>query len=190
MLNLAILSSGNSSDLPSIQKEIKSWILKWKVKISCWIVNKEWIWAIKKFQSLNVPYFQILTKWKDRNEVYQKIDHIIKSENIDLIICIWWMNIMPEFFVKNWEWKILNIHPSLLPKFPWANAIKDAIQAWEKIIGCTVHFIDKWVDTWEIILQKKVEIFSWENMEEIKKKIQNAEQKIYSKAILKVVNSL
>ena len=92
--------------------------------------------------------------------------------------------------VKNWEWKILNIHPSLLPKFPWANAIKDAIQAWEKIIGCTVHFIDKWVDTWEIILQKKVEIFSWENMEEIKKKIQNAEQKIYSKAILKVVNSL
>lgn len=188
MKKLAILASGNASDLPAIQKQIESGILKWKVKIVCWLVNKEWIWAIDKFQSLNIPYFQVLTKWKERNEVYEKIDHLMKSQDVDLIICVWWMNIVPVVFVQKWNWKILNIHPSLLPKYPWAHAIEDALKAWEKKIGCTVHYIDEWVDTWEIIIQKELDVFDWESFEEIKKKVQLAEQEIYPKAILKVIS--
>jgi len=189
MINLAIFASGNASDLPAIQEDIKHWDLKWKVKIACWVINKEWVWAVEKFQALNIPYFQILTKWKDRNDVYQKINHLISSENIDLIICIWWMNIMPSFFVEKWEWKIINVHPSLLPKYPWAYAIEDALKAWEKTIGCSIHFIDEWIDTWKIILQKKIEVLEWENISDIKKKMQVAEQDIYPKAILEVVSN-
>ena len=76
----------------------------------------------------------------------------------------------------------------MLPKFPWAHAIKDALEAWEKISWCTVHYIDEGVDTWEIIMKRELKVESWETIESLKSKIQILEQEIYPLAILEVIS--
>lgn len=186
MKKLAIFASSNASDLPVIIQEINFGILRWKCIISCWVVNKEWVWAIEKFKSNNIEY--IVCETKNRELAYEKIHNLLIEHWIDFVICVWWMNIMPASFVNKWNKKIINVHPSLLPNFPWAQAISDAIQAWVKTTWCTVHFIDEWIDTWEIIMQKEVEISTLDSIETLKLKIQKAEQEIYPQVILKILN--
>ena len=96
------------------------------------------------------------------------------------------MRILSKWFVNKWENKILNIHPSLLPKFPWAHAIQDALNSKEKETWATVHFIDEWVDTGKIISQKACKIEKNETLETLKVKIQKIEQEIYPKVIEKI----
>lgn len=187
MKKLSIFSSSNASDLPSIIDKINFWFLKWKCEISLWIINKEWIWAIDKFNNNKIPYLFFNTKNKEI--AYEEIHNELIEYWIDFIICIWWMNIMPFSFVKKWNKKILNIHPSILPNFPWAHSIQDALKAWVLKTWCTVHFIDEWIDTWEIIMQKEIEIMPFDTFESLKLKIQKAEQEIYPISILKVIDN-
>lgn len=187
MKSLAIFASSNASDLPAIVEQIEKWILKWKCQIKLWVVNKEWIWAISKFENWKIPYHFFAINKTNKEKSYSEIHELLKQNWIDFIICVWWFNIIPESFVNNWNKKILNVHPSLLPKFPWAHAIDDTLKAWMKKTWCTVHFIDEWIDTWEIIIQKEVEILPNDNAESLKSKIQKAEQEIYPKAILEVI---
>ena len=190
MKNIAILASSNASDFPAVFDACKDWILKWKAQIKCAIVNKDGIWAIDKFMWAWITCYLTPTKWEDRLEVYEKIDWILWHEEIDLVVCIWWMNIMPSEFVKEWEGRIINVHPAYLPSFPWWHALEDALKAWVKETWATVHYIDEWVDTWEIILQKKVQIEKGETIESLKTKVQKIEQEIYPEAIVKVVDWL
>ena len=96
------------------------------------------------------------------------------------------MKILSKNFIKNFEGKILNIHPSLLPKYKGLNTHKRALENKEKYSGCTVHFVTTKLDSGKIILQKKVKILKKDNVNSLAKKILVEEHKLYPKAILKV----
>jgi formyltetrahydrofolate-dependent phosphoribosylglycinamide formyltransferase len=99
------------------------------------------------------------------------------------------MKILSENFIKNFQGKILNIHPSLLPKFKGLDTHERAIKNNEKFSGCTVHYVNSKVDSGKIILQKKVKISKGETPKTLKNKILIQEHKLYPKAIAKVFNS-
>jgi folate-dependent phosphoribosylglycinamide formyltransferase PurN len=96
------------------------------------------------------------------------------------------MKILSKTFINNFNGKILNIHPSLLPKFKGLNTHERAIRNKEKYSGCTVHFVNSKLDSGKIILQDKVRINKNETPKTLAKKILAKEHKLYPKAILKV----
>ena len=98
------------------------------------------------------------------------------------------MKILSRNFIKSFKGKILNIHPSLLPKYKGLNTHERALNNKEKYSGCTVHFVNSKLDSGKIILQKKVKISKNETKDTLAKKILVLEHKIYPKAIMKIFN--
>ena len=126
--------------------------------------------------------------FKNKNLAENNMFSILKTSNIKLICLAGFMKILSRNFIRKFKGKILNIHPSLLPKFKGLNTHKRALDNNEKFSGCTVHFVDSRLDSGKIILQKRVKITKGETETTLAKKILVQEHKLYPKAILKIFN--
>ncbi|MDC0501933.1 phosphoribosylglycinamide formyltransferase [Euryarchaeota archaeon] len=109
-------------------------------------------------------------------------ERLIES-NIELIVLNGYMRILTPEFVKKWKGRLINIHPSLLPKYPGANAQRDALDDGAKITGCTVHLVDEGVDTGEILAQSEVPIFDGDTIEILQERVKKAEHLLYPKVL-------
>mgnify|MGYP000396405033 FL=1 len=135
--------------------------------------------------------FKILNKvfnYKNKIIAEKKIISEINNKKIKLICLAGFMRILSKNFIKRFKGKILNIHPSLLPKYKGLNTHQRAISNNEKYSGCTVHFVNSRLDSGKIILQKKVKISKFDTAKSLSKKILIQEHKLYPKAIRKVFN--
>jgi len=124
--------------------------------------------------------------YKNKIIAEKKIISEINNKKIKLICLAGFMRILSKNFIKRFKGKILNIHPSLLPKYKGLNTHQRAISNNEKYSGCTVHFVNSRLDSGKIILQKKVKISKFDTAESLSKKILVQEHKLYPKAIRKV----
>ena len=120
----------------------------------------------------------------------KKILKDLKSNDIKLICLAGFMKILSKDFIRKFKGKILNIHPSLLPKYKGLNTHHRAIQNKEKYSGCTVHLVNSKLDSGKIILQKKVKLSKKETPSSLQKKILKHEHILYPKAISKIFVSL
>ena len=110
----------------------------------------------------------------------------MKNKKIKIICLAGFMKILSNKFIKNFKGKILNIHPSLLPKYKGLNTHQRAISNNEKYSGCTVHFVNSRLDSGKVLLQKKVKISNSDTSKSLAKKILLQEHKLYPKAIKKL----
>ena len=117
-----------------------------------------------------------------------KILNLLKKENIKFICLAGFMKILSKNFIKNFSGKIVNIHPSLLPKYKGLNTHIKAIQNKDKVAGCTVHFVTAKLDSGKIILQKEVKISEKDTSTSLAKKVLRQEHKLYPAAIKKIFN--
>lgn len=124
--------------------------------------------------------------FKNKYITEKKVLLELKKNKIDCICLAGFMKILSKSFIKNFKGKILNIHPSLLPKYKGLNTHQRVIKNNEKFSGCTVHYVTSKLDSGKIILQKKVNIKKNETQKSLAKKILIQEHKIYPRAILKV----
>ena len=118
----------------------------------------------------------------------QKIIHELKKNNINLICLAGFMKILSKSFIENFKGKILNIHPSLLPKYKGLNTHEKAIKNKDKYSGCTVHFVNSKLDSGKIINQKKVRIRKIDTAKTLAKRILTQEHKLYPAAIKKILS--
>ena len=114
----------------------------------------------------------------------------LKKNRIDLICLAGFMKILSPDFIKKFKGKILNIHPSLLPKYKGLDTHARAIKNKDKYSGCTVHLVNAKLDSGKIILQKKIKIFKKDTVYKLKKRVQKQEYKLYPKAISKLYSNL
>ncbi len=114
----------------------------------------------------------------------------LKKNRIDLICLAGFMKILSPDFIKKFKGKILNIHPSLLPKYKGLNTHARAIKNKDKYSGCTVHLVNAKLDSGKIILQKKIRVFKKDTAYKLKKRVQKQEYKLYPKAISKLFFNL
>ena len=126
--------------------------------------------------------------YKNKSITEKRIISEIKNKKIELICLAGFMKILSKNFIKNFNGKILNIHPSLLPKYKGLNTHQRAISNNEKYSGCTVHLVNSQLDSGKIIIQKKVRISKDETAKSLAKKILIQEHRLYPKAIRKVLN--
>lgn len=188
---LAILISGRGSNMRSIINSCKE--DNFPAEVNLVISNNPNAPGIKFAQDNNIDIKVIdHNKYKDQPDSRKFFEeaihnHIIKYD-IDIICLAGFMRILSPFFINKWKNKIINIHPSLLPDFKGANAVRDAFNAKAKEYGCTVHFVDQEVDNGKIIMQHKVEVNKDDDLESIKNKILEQEHILYSKAIKLICN--
>ena len=137
-------------------------------------------------------------RWKIDTKIYQyknktksenKILKDLKKKKVELICLAGFMKILSKNFIKRFKGKILNIHPSLLPKYKGLNTHKRVIENNEKFSGCTVHLVNSKLDSGKIILQKKIRISKKDNYKTLKKKILKQEHLLYPKAIKKFISN-
>ena len=185
-INLAIFISGRGTNFKSIfnfAKKKKS-ILNIKLVISDNKYAKGLEFSKKKKISTKV------IKFVKKRDAENKILKLIKSNKIDLICLAGFMKILSENFLKKCNLKILNIHPSLLPKYKGLNTHMRVLKNKDKFSGCTVHLVNKNLDAGKIILQKKVRVNKNDTIKSLEKKILRIENKIYPLAIMKTVKSI
>ena len=124
--------------------------------------------------------------FKKKTLAERKILKILDQNKIELICLAGFMKVLSNDFIKNFKGKILNIHPSLLPKYKGLNTHKRVIENKDKFTGCTVHYVTSKLDSGKIIIQKKVKVNKQDNYKTLAKKVLIQEHKLYPKAILKI----
>ncbi len=181
-IKCAVFISGNGSNLKSLIQFNK----KKKSPISIELIISD----NPKAKGLKFgKIFKISTKvfnYKNRTIAEKKIISEIKNKKIKLICLAGFMKILSKDFIKSFKGKILNIHPSLLPKYKGLNTHWRAISNSEKYSGCTVHVVNSRLDSGKIILQKKVKISKNDTAKSLSKKVLIQEHKLYPRAIKKV----
>tara|TARA_B100000989_G_C19311946_1_gene372961 strand:- start:39 stop:620 length:582 start_codon:yes stop_codon:yes gene_type:complete len=181
-IKCAVFISGNGSNLKSLIQFAK----KKKSPISIELIISD----NPKAKGLKFgKIFKISNKvfnYKNKIITEKKIISEIKYKKIEIICLAGFMKILSKDFIKIFKGKILNIHPSLLPKYKGLNTHQRAISNNEKYSGCTVHFVNSRLDSGKIILQKKVKISKNDTAKSLSKKILIQEHKLYPKAIKKV----
>ncbi len=180
----AIFISGRGSNLKSLIKFSKT--KNSPISIDLIISDNEKAKGLKYANMFKIK--KRIFRFKDKDLAEKKILLEIKKYNINLICLAGFMKILSKKFIKNFNGKILNIHPSLLPKYKGLNTHRRAINNKENYSGCTVHLVNHKLDSGEIILQNKVKISKKDTPESLAKKILAQEHKIYPKAILKLFN--
>ena len=181
-MNLAIFASGNGSNFSAIVKAVKE--KKIKVKSLVLVCDKPEAFVIKRAQKAGVPV--ILVKREDfvsRIDFETALIQRLKNYKINLIALAGFMRMLSPTFVKLYRNRIINIHPSLLPAFIGACAIKDAWDAHVRFTGVTVHFVDAQMDHGPIILQQRIEIKTKDTLAMLEKRIHALEHTLYLKAI-------
>lgn len=176
MLYLAVLISGRGSNLEAIQRNIEFGILKDEAKIEIVIANKSEAKGLLFAKAHGLTTAVCPTE----KEVLAELAKL----NIDLVCLAGYMRIISPEFIKKYPHKIINIHPTLLPKFPGLHVHEKVLAAGEKESGCTVHYVDEGVDTGKIIKQRKVPVLSGDTPETLAARILEQEHILYSEVIL------
>ena len=184
-IKTAVFISGTGSNLRSLIKFSK--LKKTPISIELIISDNTKSKGLKYSRLFKIKKKIFYFKNKTLSE--KKILNELKKNGISFICLAGFMKVLSKNFIKNFQGKIINIHPSLLPKYKGLNTHERAIKNGEKFSGCTVHYVNSKIDSGRIILQKKVKIFKGETPKTLRKKILIQEHKLFPKAITKIFNS-
>ena len=179
-MNGVVLISGNGSNLQSIIDKANSIDLT----ICCVISNKTDAFGLKRAAKVGIPFKAIdETLFESKLGFDQELIKVIENYQPEVIILAGYMRILSADFISKYFGKILNIHPSLLPKFKGLNTHQRAIDALEKKHGASVHFVTEELDGGPVIAQDFVRINSTDNVQTLAKKVLDKEHALYPKTI-------
>ena len=174
--NIAILLSGNGSNLKAIIEK--------GMKVSFVASNNSKAFGLKIAKNANIPsYF-----WKDVSKLEEEVLKLITEYDVKLLVLAGYMKLLSKKFVNSLPSKfIVNVHPSLLPKYKGMNAIKQAIDDCAEYTGVTIHYVDEGMDSGSIIKQDSIKINEFDTVETLKDRLQTIEHRLYSDTIKSIL---
>ena len=183
-IKTAVFISGRGSNLKSLIKFSKNSISP--ITIEFVISSNSEAKGLEYAKKYNIK--KKILNFKNKSLTENNLLSLLKKNNIEMVCLAGFMKILSKNFIKRFKGIILNIHPSLLPKYKGLNTHKRVLDNKEKYSGCTVHFVNANLDSGKIIMQMKVKISKKETEKSLAKKILIQEHKLYPKAVLKVFN--
>ena len=188
MFKIAVLVSGGGTNLQEIIDNIENKRLNCKIE---YIIADRDCYSLERGRKYNIKSI-LLDKKGYGNKLSNEINKVLENK-VDLIVLAGYLSIIDKDFISNWNNKIINIHPSLLPKYGGKgmygmNVHEAVIANKEKESGCTVHFVDVDIDTGKILLQRKVDVSNNETPESLQKKVLKEEHQLLIEAIEKVIS--
>ena len=182
LISTAVFISGRGTNLKSLIKFSKKKNSPINIKLIISNTNKAKGLKYSKVYKIQKKVID----FKNKNIAEKKLLNLLSKKKIRFICLAGFMKILSKKFIKKFSGKIVNIHPSLLPKYKGLNTHQKALKNNDKYSGCTVHYVTKKVDSGKIILQKKVKIKRNDSLNTLTKKVLLEEHKLYPRAISKV----
>ncbi len=184
---IAVLASGNGTDLQAIIDELKAGTMP-GIELALVVSNREKSFALGRARNQGYTAVFVSPKGKSPENYDQELVALLQQAQVDLVVLAGFMRILTPVFIKAFPQRIVNIHPSLLPKFGGKGMYGDhvhqaVLDAGKKETGCTFHFVTEDVDSGPIILQKKVPIVSGETVETLRAKVQALEKQWYPEVV-------
>jgi phosphoribosylglycinamide formyltransferase-1 len=183
-LALGILGSGQGTNCRAILERIKTGALEAEARVVISDVMDAPILDVAKEYSVPNAYLppgHFRTRLEPETET--ELVRMLREAEVELVVLAGFMRVLKAPMLQAFPRKILNIHPSLLPKFPGLSAWKQALSAGEKVTGCTVHYVDEKIDHGDIIGQREVPILSGDTPDTLLARIQTAERVLYPEVI-------
>jgi len=184
-LNVAVLISGRGTNLKSLINFSKT--KNSRVNICLVISNNKNAKGLNFAIKNNIKY--VIINYRNKNKAESKILLSLKKKKINLICLAGFMKILSKRITNKYKGRILNIHPSLLPKYKGLNTHKRVIKNKEKYTGCTVHIVNSKLDDGKKILQSRIKIYKNDNEKSLSKRLLKVENKVYPKAIKKFLDT-
>ena len=186
MYKVAVLASTNGTNFQSLLDAQQSGALKDDIQICCLITNKADCGAVEKAEKAGIPVYAIDPIGKTREEFDEEVMKVLDEYQPDLLVLGGYMRIISNGMVERYRNRIINIHPSLLPKYGGGMNLdvhKAVIEGGETETGMTIHLIDEGVDTGSVVLQKSCSVDSSDTPETLKDKVQALEKEWYPKVV-------
>jgi len=190
MIRLGVLGSTRGTDLEAILNAINN--KKLVAEVSVVISNRENAYILTRAKNHNVPSFFISHKDKSREEFDRDVTTILKQYNVELVLLIGFMRILSAEFCQAWRDRVLNVHPSLLPKYAGGmdmNVHEEVLKNGDHETGCTIHFVTETVDDGPVLVQKRCTVETNETMATLKLKVQALEGGAFIEAIQLIQNN-
>ncbi|MDO6594000.1 phosphoribosylglycinamide formyltransferase [Neptuniibacter sp. 1_MG-2023] len=179
---IVVLISGSGSNLQAIMDAIDTGQINGRIEAV--LSNKAEAFGLQRAQNANIPAITLKhTDFEDRLSFDQAMIKEIDQYQPDLIVLAGFMRILTPEFVRHYQGRMLNIHPSLLPKYKGLHTHKRAIEAGDKEHGCTVHFVTEELDGGPLAVQGKVSVTMDDNEESLQQKVHAIEHVIYPLAV-------
>jgi phosphoribosylglycinamide formyltransferase-1 len=186
MKRLGILLSGRGSNFEAIANNVSAG--KIDAEIAIVISSQPEARGLELARQRGLPAACVPSKGLDRNVYDAMLVEELKKYSVDLVCLAGFMRLLSAGFIREFPQRILNIHPALLPSFPGLDAQHQALEHGVKITGCTVHFVDEYLDAGPIILQAAVPVLDSDTVETLSARILEEEHRIYSEAIRLVLS--
>ena len=186
-LRLAVFISGSGSGMEALLRHQKSKPCLHETTLV--VSNVAGVSGLDKAEAHEVKAMTIeldksISDLSERREAHEtSIMTVLEEHEIEAVILSGYMRILSPLFVREWQGRLLNIHPSLLPKYPGAHAHRDALADGATITGCTVHLVDEGVDTGQILAQSHLEIHPDDDEESLSERVKILEHKLYPEVI-------
>ena len=183
-LKLGILGSTKGTDLLAILDSINSG--KLDAEVSVVISNRKSAYILERARNYDVPAIFISHKEKAREEFDAEMTTVLNKHGVDLVLLIGFMRILSSEFCRVWQNKLLNVHPSLLPKYAGGmdtNVHEEVLKNGDTETGCTIHFVTEEVDGGPILIQKKCPVYGNDNVNTLKVRVQALEGRAFVEAI-------
>lgn len=186
MKRLGILLSGRGSNFAAILRAVRTGAID--AEIALVISNRAAAEGLATARAAGLPTMVFPSAGIDREAYDRQLISALQDARVDLVCLAGYMRLLSAQFVRAFEGRILNIHPSLLPAFPGLDAQHQALQHGAKITGCTVHFVDEYLDAGPIIMQAAVAIKDEDTLETLSGRILAEEHRIFPMAVARVVS--
>ena len=184
-ISIAVFISGRGSNLKSIINFTKR---KSNFKVRCVVSDNRSAKGLELAKKEKIKY--LVVNFKKYNQAENRVLKFLQNKNIQIIALAGFMKILSKLFIKRFHGIILNIHPSLLPKYKGLNTHKRVLENKEKYSGCTVHLVNEKLDSGKILIQKKVKISNNDTSKSLSKKVLKAEHLIYPETIERICLNL
>ena len=185
-INIAVFISGNGSNFKNLILDSLKKKSKYKIKLV--ISNKAKAKGLKYARKFKIK--KKIINYLNKKNAEKTILVELKNNKIDLVCLAGFMKVLSNNLIKSFRGKIINIHPSLLPKYKGLNTHQRALNNKEKYSGCTVHYVSAKLDSGKIILQKKVKIFKNDTCDKLAKRVLRQEHLLYPRALKKILFNL
>jgi len=183
---LGILLSGRGSNFEAIAQNVAGGRIDAQIAIV--ISNRPEARGLEIARERGLPHISIPSKGLDRNIYDGMLVEELKKHAVDLVCLAGYMRLLSAGFIREFAGRVLNIHPSLLPAFPGLDAQHQALEHGVKITGCTVHFVDEYLDAGPIVAQAAVPVLGGDSVETLSARILKEEHRVYSEAIRLVLS--
>ena len=190
MIRLGVLGSTRGTDLEAILSAINN--KKLAAEVSVVISNRENAYILTRAKNHKVPSLFISHKNKSREEFDKNVTTILKQYNVELVLLIGFMRILSAEFCQAWRDRVLNVHPSLLPKYAGGmdmSVHKEVLKNGDHETGCTIHFVTETVDGGPVLVQKRCTVETNETIATLKLKVQALEGGAFIEAIQLIQNN-